>query len=351
MLVVDDSRLMRARVTDVVNGAGAFRVVGQAGNGFEAIRLVHELDPDLVTLDLEMPELGGLDALGYIMSEAPRPVVVLSGHAGEGGEATLRALDLGAVEFVAKPGTGTPSGELADRLLPALRAAARARLENLSVRIRGREASTAVAAAVSAEPRERPDTEVVGIAASTGGPRALSDLVPTLPVDVAPVLVVQHMPAGFAGYLAQRLDGLSRVRVREAAEGVLPEPGTVHIAPYGKHLVVRRSGDGIALAFHDGAPLWGVRPAADVLFNALASHYGPRAAGVVLTGMGRDGADGLRAIRTAGGRTAAQDEATSVIYGMPRAAAPAAEVTLPLDRIAATLVQWSGPIAHRGGAA
>lgn len=344
VLIVDDSALMRARIRDVIDATGGFRIVGEAENGYEAIRLVHEMEPDIVTLDLEMPELGGLDALGYIMSEVPRPVIVLSAYAARDAESTLQALDLGAVDFVRKPGEGDAPESLARRLVPALRAAAVARLANLPVRLRDREAPVEPAAPASSS-----ENRLLALAASTGGPRALSDLIPALPEDFPPTLVVQHMPRGFTAHLAERLRRLSRVHVEEARDGTALARGHVYVAPGGRHLSLRRGAAGVNLAVLEGAPVWGVRPAADVLFTAVASHYGPRAAGAVLTGMGRDGAAGLRAIRAAGGWTLAQDAASSVVYGMPRAAAPHAQRILPLDDMPAALAEWAAadPLSAR----
>lgn len=337
VLVVDDSALMRRRIRDVIQGSGGFHVVGEAEDGYDAIRLVHELEPDIVTLDLQMPELGGLDALGYIMSEAPRPVVVLSAYAARDAESTLRALDLGAVDFVRKPGTEDAPESLTRRLIPALRAASVARLSNLHVRMREREAPVQPTPATGHAPNR-----VLAVAASTGGPRALSDLIPALPVDFPPTLVVQHMPSGFTTHLAQRLQRLSRVCVQEAVDGERPVPGHVYVAPGGRHLSLRREAAGVALAVRDDAPVWGVRPSADILFAAVASHYGPRAAGAVLTGMGRDGAAGLRAIRAAGGWTVAQDADSSVVYGMPKAAAQHAQRVLPLAAMPEAFTEWAG---------
>ncbi|MEJ2185831.1 MAG: chemotaxis-specific protein-glutamate methyltransferase CheB [Gemmatimonadota bacterium] len=341
VLIVDDSVLMRTRIRDVIEASGGFHVVGEAGNGYEAIRLVHELEPDIVTLDLEMPELGGLDALGYIMSEAPRPVIVLSAYAARDARSTLRALDLGAVDFVRKPGDEDVPESLARRLVPALRAATVARLSNLPVRLREREAPVAPAASAGGA-----GTGILAVAASTGGPRALSDLIPALPEDFPPTLVVQHMPRGFTLHLAERLQRMSRVSVEEAQDGDIPATGHVYVAPGGRHLSLRRDASGITLTVEEGPPVWGVRPSADVLFTSVASHYGPRAAGAVLTGMGRDGAAGLRAIRAAGGWTMAQDAETSVVYGMPKSAAPHAQRIVSLADMPAALVEWAGKSAQ-----
>lgn len=335
VLVVDDSAFMRRVIGEVVGGDPAFRVVGFARDGHEALRKIHELKPDLVTMDVEMPGLDGLAALGYIMSETPRPVVMLSAYTTAGGEATLRALDLGAVDVVAKP-SGTISLDLervSDRLLRALRAAAAANLANLRVHL-----------PAHAAPR-RPDdfagvpaSAAIGIAASTGGPRALAEIVARLPARLgAAVLVVQHMPARFTRSLAQRLDGLGPLRVTEAVDGETVCADRVYVAPGEFHMRVVRDGDLPRVALDQEPPVWGVRPAADPLFRSVARTFGSRTVGAVLTGMGRDGADGLRALVLAGGRAIAQDRATSVIYGMPQAAAASAHEILPLERIADAL--------------
>lgn len=351
VLVVDDSEFMRRLVGELIQDSGEFRVVGYAASGYQAIRSVHELDPDLVTLDLEMPDLDGLHALGYIMSEVPRPVVVVSAGAGEAaGDPTLQALDYGAVDFVLKPAQGDDPSELRSRLITALRAAARARVGNLTFRPRRTdpEADRAQEGARTTEDSkevlstgapggQKSATSVVVIGASTGGPRALTDVVPLLPASLrAAVLVVQHMPARFTRSLALRLDSISPMPVREAVDGELLYDGRVYLAPGGRHLKLRR-GDGVTVDLSDEPPRWGVRPSVDVLFGAAASHFGPRTVGAVLTGMGRDGAEGLRIVREVGGWTIAQDRETAVIYGMPRMAAEYAQEVLPLPDIADAL--------------
>ncbi|MBI4408635.1 MAG: chemotaxis-specific protein-glutamate methyltransferase CheB [Gemmatimonadetes bacterium] len=341
VLVVEDSTLMRELVTDLIDGSGAFRVIGQARTGYEAIRLVHELDPDLVTLDLEMPDLGGLDTLGYIMSEAPRPVVILSAHGRAGAGMTLEALERGAVDFVLKPAGDSREGaaELRTQLIAALRVAARAELSNLTREPGGggrRGASRRGRAGRRAELAEC----LVAIAASTGGPRALMELVPRLPAGLAAaVVVVQHMPARFTSMLAERLHVSSALPVDEAEDGAPVRGGRVYIAPGGRHLVLKRASGELVFALEDSEPVWGVRPAADVCFRAVAQTCGPRSLGVVLTGMGRDGTRGLRAIREVGGWTAVQDRPTSALFGMPRSAAPYARAVLPLERIASALAE------------
>lgn len=338
VLVVDDSAFMRKLVTEMVDGSGEFRVIGTARNGLEALKKIHALDPDVVTLDIEMPELDGIGALGYIMSETPRPVVMLSGAtSGPGIDLTIRALELGAVDFVKKPG-GPISLDLdrvRDRLLDALRASREVNLRGVSVLARR---SAPVAAHVLTGGSWA--TRAVAIAASTGGPRALAELVPALRPDLdAAVLIVQHMPAGFTKSLAERLDLHSRLAVAEARDGERIVHNRVYLAPGGQHMRVCVQGGVPVIALDSTPPVWGVRPSADPLFRSVADVFGAASIGVVLTGMGRDGAEGLRAIHDAGGLGVAQDRATSIIYGMPHAAllAGAVDQVLPLEAIAAAL--------------
>jgi two-component system, chemotaxis family, protein-glutamate methylesterase/glutaminase len=345
VLIVDDSELMRSVLADIITDSMDFRVIGQASTGYEAIRLVHELNPDVVTLDLEMPDLGGLDTLGYIMSEAPRPVIVVSAHVAGNTEPALKALDYGALEIVPKPAGDARSDVdvLADRLLLALRAARSAHVGNLRVRR---------IPLLKHEPQPRITTDsarsAIAIAASTGGPRALAEIIPRLPVGLpSAFLIVQHMPPGFTAPFAERLAALSEVSVAEARDGELLRAGCAYLAPAGMHMALRRGPEGIVVALENGEPVWGVKPAADVLFRSLAEHYGPSSGGVVLTGMGRDGAAGLRAIRDVGGWTAVQDSASSVVYGMPKAAAEHAEDELPLDNMAHVLATNSMNIARK----
>jgi two-component system, chemotaxis family, protein-glutamate methylesterase/glutaminase len=340
VLVVDDSAFMRKVVADIVDSSPDFRVVGTARNGLDALRQIHALDPAVVTLDIEMPELDGLQTLGYIMSEAPRPVVILSAAADAAGELTIRALELGAVDFVRKP-SGPISLDIdrvRGRLLQALRASAHVNLRGVSVLARPR----AVTAATTHGPSDTGATCAVAFAASTGGPRALAEVIPALPPSLgAAVLVVQHMPRGFTRSLAQRLDGMSALPVSEARDGEPIVHGHVYVAPGGVHMRAVDAEGGPRIALDEGAPVWGVRPSADPLFRSVARLFGPAAVGVVLTGMGRDGAEGLKLMRDGGGGAVVQDQATSVIFGMPQAALAlaGADRVLPLHAVAGAVVE------------
>jgi two-component system chemotaxis response regulator CheB len=350
---------MRRLITQILETSGEFRVAGTARNGLDALQKVHALDPQLVTMDVDMPELDGLQALGYIMSETPRPVVMLSAattHAGH--DATLRALELGAVDFVRKP-SGAISLDLeriGDRLLSALRAATQANMRGVRMLainrlpVRGTPARPSPSFSTPSYLARREwvgqaATRVVAIAASTGGPRALAEVVPNLPRGLgAAVLVVQHMPAGFTKSLAQRLHAMSKLPVSEAEAGELVLTDRVYLAPGGRHMAITGAPGSTRIALDDSPPIWGVRPSADPLFRSIAERFGPEAVAVVLTGMGRDGADGTRAIRDAGGRAVLQDRATSTIFGMPNAALQiaGADCVAALGEIAPAIVAMLG---------
>ncbi|HLA90854.1 MAG TPA: chemotaxis-specific protein-glutamate methyltransferase CheB [Gemmatimonadaceae bacterium] len=345
VLVVDDSALIRTVVAEVIGGFAEFVVVGTARDGVEALAQIHALDPDIVTLDIEMPELDGLATLGYVMSETPRAVVMLSGAESRGTvDLTLRALELGAVDFVRKPAAAGTQQILrvADRLHEALRAAAVVNLRGVPLLVRAPRAKRRVT------PDPRNATAAVAIAASTGGPRALAEVVPAFTRELdAAVLIVQHMPPGFTDGLARRLDEMSALAVSEARDGERVAPNHAYVAPGGRHMVVKADADGARIALDDAPPVWGVRPAADLLFRSVAAGFGVSAVGIVLTGMGKDGSAGLAAIREAGGGAIVQDEATATIYGMPHAAleTAGADRVAPLALVAAAATELLA--AHR----
>jgi two-component system chemotaxis response regulator CheB len=337
---------MRRLTSQIIEGSGEFTVVGTARNGYDALKQVHALDPDIVTLDVDMPELDGLSALGYIMSEMPRPVVMLSaGTTSSGHEATFRALELGAVDFVLKP-SGSISLDLVritDRILGALRAAAAANPAGLKMLPRS------AAVATPDTPGLSRATQAVVMASSTGGPRALAAIMPQLSRSLsAAVLIVQHMPAGFTKSMARRLDAVCPLRIDEAEDGEAVVGGRVYVAPGGVHMTVKDEGAGPFIAFDRSPPLWGVRPAADMLFRSAAEVFGRSTVAVVLTGMGRDGAAGARVIREAGGRAIIQDRETATIFGMPHAAlqVAGADRVAPLSGIGPAIHEMIDAVRH-----
>ena len=325
VLVVDDSAFMRRLITELVESTPEFIVVGTARDGSDALAKTRALNPDIVTLDIEMPGVDGLAALQRIMTDMPRPVVMLSAAGSETGNSmTIRALELGAVEFVRKP-SGPVSIDLVTvraELLRALAAASVVRVPDIApvnppqlTEIR--------------KPRESrqasPASAVVVIAASTGGPKALSEVLANLPESLcAAVLVVQHMPDDFLHSLARRLSQIGTMPVSVAKAGEPVISGRIYLAPGDRHMTVVFRGGFPVIEADEGPLVCGVRPSADPLFMSAAKAFGQNVVGVVLTGMGHDGAEGLRAIRAAGGGAIVQDQASSIIYGMPRSALAAA---------------------------
>ena len=331
VLVVDDSAFVRKAVERMLSGVADIEVVGTAADGEEGLRKARELQPDVVTLDVKMPRLGGLETLERLMREQPVPVLLMSTLTQEGAEVTLRGLELGAMDFVDKSSVQPMTMlTLAEELIAKIRALGGARVR---ARPHGRPRSEAVAGAAPAE--------AVAIAASTGGPTALQAVVSALPAGLpAAVLIVQHIPRGFTKSLAERLDARSAIPVREARDGDVVAPGSVLVAPAGIHSRLVRRG-GVVVVSLDEEPREALhRPSADVLMASVAVVYGRRAVGVVLTGMGSDGTEGLRAIRGAGGRTLAESEESCVIFGMPKAALEAGVVdrVVALDRIAGEIL-------------
>ena len=358
VLVVDDSALIRTMVREVIAEFGDFVVVGTARDGADALRQVHELNPDIVTLDIEMPGMDGIATLRELMRDAPRPVVMLSGAETRGDvDLTLLALELGAVDFVRKPNAaGTQQvRQVAERLHEALRAAA-------IVNLRGPAAVAGIPAIRRTPPglrRVTPDTRAaraaVAIASSTGGPRALMEVIPGFGRELdAAVLIAQHMPPGFTAGLARRLNDESVLAVTEARDGEPLLPNHVYVAPGGWHMRVRAVehgvGHGARIVLDDSPTVWGVRPAADLLFASVAELFGSASVGVVLTGMGRDGSAGLAAIRAAGGGAVVQDRDSATIYGMPLAALESAGADRVVSLHGVTAAVETLLHARRGGA-
>lgn len=314
VLCVDDSALIRDLMTEIINSHDDMEVVAVAPDPLAARDLIKQHHPDVLTLDVEMPRMDGLDFLERLMRLRPMPVLMVSSLTQAGSEVTLRALELGAVDFLAKPSLGIRSGMLEYSALIAekIRAAARSRPRQ------ARRADTPAPRALTAPMISSEKLLIVG--ASTGGTEAIRNVLEPLPANSPAILITQHMPGGFTRSFAERLDKLCRIRVKEAEEGERVLPGHAYIAPGDMHLELARSGANYVARLNDGPPVNRHRPSVDVLFHSAAKHAGRNAIGVLLTGMGKDGARGLLEMREAGSVTLAQDEASCVVFGMPREA-------------------------------
>ncbi|MFA6149080.1 MAG: chemotaxis response regulator protein-glutamate methylesterase [bacterium] len=342
VLIVDDSAFMRNALTKMLSSDPEIAVVGTAWNGLDAVEKVAELKPDLVTMDIEMPKMDGIEALRRIMAANPVPVIMVSSLTTEGARATLDALDLGAVDFVPKN-----LSDLAVNIVK-VREILIEKVKQIGGRVPVRRRlprpspSPAVPAPAGPGYRTERRTGIVAIATSTGGPKALQDIIPKLPKEFSvPVIVVQHMPPAFTGPFAQRLNEISGLTVKEAEEGEPLRPGVVLVAPGRGHLSIRRGRAGECLvAVSENRPDLIYRPSADVMMSSVAEMYPGRALGVILTGMGNDGEKGMRAIKSSGGRTLAQDESTCVVYGMSRAVVEAglADKVVPIEEVAGEIV-------------
>ena len=348
VVVVDDSALVRGLLAEIINRQRDMECVGAASDPLVAREMIRNLNPDVITLDVEMPRMDGIDFLGKLMRLRPMPVVMVSTLTERGAEVTLRALELGAVDFVAKPRIGVADGLrlLAEDITDKVRTAARAQVRRLPP------AAPAAGGAQTPAPGVRPaapvaalgrlSTEkIIFIGASTGGTEATKEVLMNLPPDAPAVVITQHMPPGFTKSYAARLDGLCRIRVKEAIDGDRLLPGHAYIAPGGQHLSVERSGANYLARVRDGEPVNRHKPSVEVLFESAARVVGPNALGVMLTGMGADGARAMKAMRDAGSFNDCQDVASCVVFGMPREAIAhgAAHEVLPLQRIAPALLE------------
>ena len=344
VVVVDDSALVRSLLTEIINRQPDMQCVGAAADPLVAREMIRELDPDVITLDIEMPRMDGLDFLAKLMRLRPMPVVMVSTLTERGADVTLRALELGAIDFVAKPKIGVADGLklLAADITAKIRVAATAKVHKSheAVGHHGSAAPAKAAAPVSALGRLSTE-KIIFIGASTGGTEATKELLMGLPADAPAVMITQHMPPGFTRNYATRLDGLCRISVKEASDGERVLPGHAYIAPGGLHLSVERSGANYVARVTDGDPVNRHKPSVEVLFLSAARVVGPNALGVMLTGMGADGARAMKVLRDSGSFNLVQDEATCVVFGMPKEAiaAGAAHEVLPLGAIAPRLIE------------
>jgi two-component system, chemotaxis family, protein-glutamate methylesterase/glutaminase len=339
VLVVDDSAMVRKVLAAELSRDAGIEVI-LAVDPYDARDKILRYEPDVVTLDIEMPRMDGLSFLARLMTHHPLPVIIVSSLTPANSEAAFRALELGAIDVIAKPSSPSAIPQVTSELLRAIRAAAAVSVSRLR---QYREDS--VPPAIAAESSSAFATgRMIVIGASTGGPVAIEQILESLPSRSPALLIVQHMPAGFTAAFARRLDSRCAIEVREAADGDAVLPGLALIAPGGRHLVLLRAGDGLRVGVRNGPPVHFQRPAVDVLFHSVAALAGSAAVAVQLTGMGEDGASGMLALREAGAHTIAQDEATSVVFSMPFEAirrGGACEV-LPLPRIAAAALKAAG---------
>lgn len=334
VLVVDDSPTMRAMISSVLSAEPDIEVVGHAADPLQAREAIKALSPDVLTLDVEMPNMNGIEFLERLMRLRPMPVIMISTLTQEGADATLQALELGALDYIGKPRDGDIRHAFAP-LPDMIRTAA-------ASRVRARIAPPPRPAVSAAPSTFRANRNILAIGASTGGVEALQTLLLSFPENCPPTVITQHMPPVFTRNFAMRLDKTCAPTVREAEDGAPLQPGTIYIAPGGDfHLRVEQAG-GLRCKLQQSGLVNGHRPSVDVLFDSVTAAVGGRAVGVLLTGMGRDGAQALLRMRQAGAHTIAQDEASSVVFGMPRAAADlgAVEQQLPLSRIAAAALSF-----------
>lgn len=351
VLVVDDSAFMRKVIADIISKDKGLVVIDTARNGQEAIEKAKKLKPDVMTLDVEMPVLDGLSALEVVMKESPMPVLMISSLTKEGADATLKALELGAVDFITKPSSifQINTEDMQRELLSKLKMAGRIKIPKQSTIERRMIPSAPKPVVVKKEPivsaSEGRIKKIVAIGTSTGGPKALQYVIPNLPESLqASVLVVQHMPPGFTKSLAERMDGISHMRVKEAEHNDVLLPGWVYIAPGDYHLRVVRDGHGFKIKLGDDPPVTGHRPSVDAMMESLAELKSSEIIGVIMTGMGSDGAKGLKKLKEHRTFVIAQDEETCVVFGMPKSAIKleAVDKIVGLDDIADEIIKAMG---------
>lgn len=327
VLVVDDSAFMRKVISDIVESDPTMKVVGTARDGSEALRLISELSPDVVTMDIEMPVMDGLTALQRIMSDNPLPVIMLSSLTTQGAESTMKALDYGAFDFIPKPNSimEVASSDTRIQLVDKIQAAGKTKIKKkISIDKQRKPSRTVVKTivkAATAPEGSKKFRKLIAIGTSTGGPKALQEIIPKFPKNLdAGIVIVQHMPPGFTKSLADRLDTLSQIHVKEAEDGEVILSGCAYIAPGDKHLRVMKRAGNFVIQLNEDERVSGHRPSVDAMFYSIASLNDQNVVGVILTGMGSDGAKGMQLIKNNQAYTIAQDEESCVVYGMPKSA-------------------------------
>ncbi|MFT3867989.1 MAG: chemotaxis response regulator protein-glutamate methylesterase [Nibricoccus sp.] len=345
VLIVDDSAVVRQTLSDILGTDPEIAVLGAAGDPYQAVELMKAQRPDVIVLDIEMPRMDGLTFLQKIMEQHPIPVIICSTLAMAGAPAALRALELGAVDVITKPNLGTQEFLLESRITicDAVKAASHVPVHRLQPKAERKLSADAVLAKAGSRPSFETTQKICVVGASTGGTEALAEFLTDLPMNAPGVVVVQHMPEQFTRTFAERLDSLCRISVKEAETNDVVSPGCALIAPGGKHTLVKRSGARYYVEVRDGPLVSRHRPSVDVLFRSAARYVGHNAVAVILTGMGNDGAAGMKELHETGARTIAQDEATCVVFGMPKEAIRLGGVdqTLPLGQIAPAVMKYS----------
>jgi two-component system chemotaxis response regulator CheB len=335
VLIVDDSAMVRKVFTEQLAKDSDIEVVGTAPDPYIGRDKIVYLQPDVLILDIEMPRMDGLTFLEKLMKYYPMPVIIVSSLAKEGCEVALKALELGAVEVMAKPGASYTVQDMSEQLIEKIKAVAQVK------KFKRVPLEVSVTVKSTAPTFLRTTDRIVAIGASTGGTEAIKDVLINLPADIPPILIVQHMPEHFTKSYAERLDKLCKFQVKEAEDQELAAPGKALIAPGNKHMVLKRSGARYYVEVKDGPLVFHQRPSVEVLFSSVAKYAGPNAVGIILTGMGRDGANGLLEMKNAGAFTIAQDEDSCIVYGMPKEAAAlgAAMRITALERIPESLLE------------
>lgn len=340
VLIIDDSAMIRKVFEQELSKDPEIEVVGTAPDPIVGRDKIVYLKPDVITLDIEMPRMDGLTFLGKLMKHYPIPVVVVSSLAKKGGDVALKAMELGAVEVLSKPGSAYSVGDMSEQLIEKVKAASKVKVfkkEESTVSY-----STSNVKSDVASIAVKTTNKIIAIGASTGGTDALREVITRLPANCPPVVVVQHMPQNFTKAFADRLNDMSQVHVKEATDGEYLATGKVLIAPGNQHMEIRRSGINYYVTLFDGPMMFHQRPAVEILFNSVAKYAGQNSVGAILTGMGKDGAQGLLNMRNAGANTIAQDEKTCIVFGMPKEAIElgAAQVIKPLPQIAQTILDY-----------
>lgn len=344
VLVVDDSAFMRKAISTMLDKDPGIKVIGTARDGQEGLEMVRKLNPDVVTMDIEMPKMDGLTALRHIMMEAPRPVLMVSSLTTEGAEATLKAMELGAVDFIPKQLSKVSLDiiKIEKDLIERVKTVAARQMRHRAVS--RRPVARPVPSVSQTKARKgRPVRDVVAIGVSTGGPPVVQKILSSLPEDFpAGILIAQHMPAAFTGPFAQRLDGVSKIKVKEAENGDVFKPGHAYVAPGGKHIILDQKISRINIVVTDQPADALYKPSANVLISSVAEAVGRRALGVILTGMGSDGCEGIRDLKNKGGKALAQSDNTCVVYGMPKAIVDEnlADEVVDLDDLAGTITDY-----------